>query len=89
MAREDDIVTQLNHTSTVEAATALLNSLPTWLLRKVVDLMGIDAVYMGKRTAIVVILAETFAPCETAGTWSDTQTNAGLAGTVDPNFAGI
>ena len=89
MAREDDIVTQLNHTSTVEAANELLNSLPTSLLRKVVDLMGIDAIYMGRRTAIVVILAETFAPCETVDLWNDTQTHAGCAGTVDPNFAGI
>jgi len=88
MAREDDIVTALNGMS-ADLAPEYLAKLPVSLLRKVADLQGIDSVDMTKYNAIQSIMAETYAPCETAGTWSDTQTNAGLAGTVPPEFAGF
>jgi hypothetical protein len=98
MALADDIITGLTQEKTVAGGQSLLNLYSVRTLREVVDLMGIDAVGMSKLTAIKTILREhygvTTLPDQDDNEfnsrirWSDTQTNAGLAGTVPPEFAG-
>jgi hypothetical protein len=92
MALADDIITGLAQEKTRDGALSLLNYYSPWTLRAVADLMGIDSSGMNKREAITEILAteEIWSEVtETEKRWADTQTNAGLAGTVPPEFAGI
>jgi hypothetical protein len=83
MAKADDMITRLAGMTTAAQAESFLATLPVRLLREIADLQGVDSVDMTKHNAIGSIIAEmSYRPA-----WSDTQTNAGLAGTVPPEFA--
>jgi hypothetical protein len=91
MALADDIITGLAQEKTRDGALSLLNLYSARTLREVTDLMGIDAVGMTKLECITEVLATEeiwSATATTKARWADTQTHAGLAGTVPPEFAG-
>jgi hypothetical protein len=94
MALADDMLTKLNGLEPWDGE-AILATLPVKLLREMADLQGVDSVDMSKHNAIASIMAEFYGVDPTdmtrppADFWSDTHTNAGLAGTVPPEFAGF